>query len=221
MNEIDDLRRYALSALRNRGPIADVLAEHLPSAGLVLEAASGTGEHVCHFAERFPGLQFQPSDPDPGARASVAAWIAATGLRNVRKPLGLDVSVGPWPEGPFDAVISINMIHISPWNACLGLLEGAAESLTADGFLFLYGPFLRAGVQTAFSNEAFDADLRARNPAWGLRDLDEVAEHASEQGLMLAELVEMPANNLSVIFRRALSSGLRKAGAPLSPGLAS
>jgi len=221
MSEIDDKRRYAPSALRNRGPISDVLADHLPSSGLVLEVASGTGEHVCHFAERFAGLQFQPSDPDPGARASIAAWIEAMGLRNARKPLGLDVAVGPWPEGPFDAVISINMIHIAPWNACLGLLEGAAESLTMDGFLFLYGPYLRADVQTAFSNEAFDADLRARNPAWGLRDLDEVAGHANELGLMLTEVVEMPANNLSVIFRRAMSSGHRKAGAPLSPGLAS
>jgi len=221
MSETDDQRRYAPSALRNRGPIADVLAEHLPSSGLVLEVASGTGEHVCHFAERFSGLHFQPSDPDPGARSSIAAWIDATGLRNVRRPLGLDVSVGPWPEGPFDAVISINMIHISPWNACLGLLEGAAESLTMDGFLFLYGPYTRAGVQTAFSNEAFDADLRARNPAWGLRDLDEVAGHANELGLMLTEVVEMPANNVSVIFRRAMASGLRKAGAPLSPGLVS
>jgi hypothetical protein len=218
MSEIDDKRRYAPSALRNRGPISDVLAEHMPSSGLVLEVASGSGEHICHFAERFSGLQFQPSDPDPAGRASIAAWIAATGLRNVRKPMNLDVSVGPWPEGPFDAVIAINMIHISPWNACLGLLEGAAENVTMDGFLFLYGPYTRAGVETAFSNQAFDADLRARNPAWGLRDLDEVAEHASEQGLMLAEVVEMPANNLSVIFRRTMSSGLRKAGAPLSPG---
>lgn len=219
MSGIDDKRLYSPSALRNRGPIGEALADHLPSSGLVLEVASGTGEHVCHFAERFLGLQFQPSDPDPGARASTQAWIAAYGLPNLRAPLDLDVSVGPWPEGPFDAVLSINMIHISPWNACLGLLEGAAESLTMDGFLFLYGPFLRAGVQTALSNEAFDADLRARNPAWGLRDLDEVAEYASEQGLMLTEVVEMPANNLSVIFRRALTSGLRRAGAPLSPGL--
>jgi len=221
MSEIDDKRRYSPSTLRNRGPIADVLAEHLPTSGRVLEVASGTGEHIVHFAERFPDILFQPSDSDPDARASVSAWIAAAGGRNLRQPLALDVVSGPWPEGPFDAVLAMNMIHISPWNACLGLLAGAAECLDADGFLFLYGPFLRAGVETAFSNQAFDADLRARNPAWGIRDLDEVAEHASEQGLMLAEIVEMPANNLSVIFRRALASGLRKAGAPLSPGLAS
>jgi len=216
----DDLRRYSPSALRNRGPIADVLAEHLPATGAVLEVASGTGEHVCHFAERFSGIQFQPSDLDPSARDSVRAWIAALGLRNVREPLALDVAQGAWPEGPFDAILALNMIHIAPWNACLGLLEGASELLTADGFLFLYGPFIRAGVATAFSNEAFDADLRARNAAWGLRDLDEVAEHASENGLMLTELVEMPANNVSVIFRRAVTPDLRKAGAPQSPGLA-
>lgn len=216
----DDLRRYSPSALRNRGPISDVLAEHLPTTGLVLEIASGTGEHVCHFAERFPGLEFQPSDLDPDARASISAWIAATGVRTVREPLALDAANGPWPEGPFDAILSLNMIHIAPWNVCLGLLEGAGRLLAADGFLFLYGPFLRSGVQTAFSNEAFDADLRARNPAWGLRDLDEVSEYASEQGLMLTDLVEMPANNISVLFRRAMTQGLRKAGAPLSPGLA-
>ncbi len=221
MSEIDDLRRYSPSTLRNRGPISDVLAEHLPSPGLVLEVASGTGEHVLHFAERFPGVQFQPSDLDAGARASVTAWTQASGLANIRRPIALDAANGPWPEGPFDSVLSINMIHIAPWNACLGLFEGAAECLSVDGFLYLYGPFIQSGVRTAISNEAFDADLRARNPAWGIRDLDEVAEHASEHGFMLAEAIEMPANNLSVIFRRALTSGLRKAGAPLSPGLVS
>jgi Protein of unknown function (DUF938) len=202
-----DLRLSTPSALRNRQPILAVLRRVLPASGVVLEIASGTGEHVRHFAAELPGLVFQPSDPDERARSSIAAWVASDGLRNVRAPLAIRAEDDDWGLGPsageIRAMININMIHISPWRACLGLLRGAAQCLPPSAPLVLYGPYRRGGQHTAPSNEAFDADLQRRNPDWGVRDLDRVAACAEERGLELAEVVEMPANNLCVVLRRS------------------
>jgi cyclopropane fatty-acyl-phospholipid synthase-like methyltransferase len=199
-----DARHFAAAAGRNREPILDVLRAHLSPDARVLEIGSGTGEHAVHFCAALPGLDWQPSDPDPGCRASIAAWIAHTGLRNVRAPLDLDVRASTWGEAearaPYDCVVSINMIHIAPWDCALALLDGAARVLRAGGMLFLYGPFKRGGAHTAPSNAAFDARLRGENPGWGVRDLDDVVREAASRGLALAEIVEMPANNLSVLF---------------------
>ena len=189
------------AALRNREPIADVLAGELPAAGLVLEIASGSGEHVVHFARRFPHLDFQPSDPDPHARASIAAYLAADPQPNVLPPIALDAAAPVWPLAAADAVIAINMVHISPWAATEGLVAGAARILPAGGLLYLYGPYRRADVPTAPSNEAFDESLRARNPAWGLRTVDAVDALADAHGFVRRRLVEMPANNLSLVYR--------------------
>ena len=198
-----DDRRIAPATARNRAPITAVLAAALPQAGLVLEVASGSGEHVVHFARSFPHLDWQPSDPSPEARASIAAWTQAGGPANVRPPIALDAAVSDWPIARADAMLCINMIHISPWNATEGLMSGAGTRLPPGGLLYVYGPFRRAEVATAPSNEAFDADLRRRDPRWGLRDLDAVARCAAGQGLVLDQIVEMPANNLSLLFRKA------------------
>ncbi|PWC36973.1 SAM-dependent methyltransferase [Azospirillum sp. TSO22-1] len=184
---------------RNRDPILAVLRRVLPARGTVLEVAGGTGQHAAHFAEALPDLVWQPTDPDPAHRASIAAWTE--GLPNVRPPLALDATRRPWPVERADAVLCINMIHIAPWAACLGLLAGAAEILASGAPLVLYGPYRRGGAHTAPSNAAFDANLRARNPEWGVRDLEAVAHAAA--GFVLDEVVEMPANNLTVVFRRA------------------
>ena len=197
-----DDRRSAPAALRNRDPILAVLREVLPAHGLVLEIASGTGEHVVHFARHLPNLVFQPSDPDAGARASVTAWIAESGLANVRAPLMLDAASPPWPVTAADAIVCINMIHISPWRSTEGLFAGAAAVLPAGAPLALYGPYRRHDVPTAPSNEEFDISLRARDPAWGLRQLDDVAALAEQSGFALDRVVEMPANNLTVVFRK-------------------
>ncbi len=197
-----DHRRSAPAALRNRDPILAVLREILPARGLVLEIASGTGEHVVHFARHLPQLTFQPSDPDEGARASVAAWIEGSGLDNIRAPIALDAASPPWPLPQADAIICINMIHISPWRATEGLLDGAALVLPSGAPLYLYGPYRRRDAPTAPSNEAFDASLRGRDPAWGLRLLEDVAARAAQAGFALERAVEMPASNLSVVFRR-------------------
>ena len=196
------MRRTAPAADRNKEPILAVLRRVLPESGLVVEIASGTGQHVVHFARALPGLEWQPSDPDPEARSSIAAWIAHERLPNVRPPLVLDVGSEPWPVDRADAVVCINMIHISPWAATLNLMTGAARLLPIDGVLFLYGPFRRSERETAPSNEAFDAQLRRQNPEWGLRDLEAVASAAERTGFDLIEIAEMPANNLSVVFRR-------------------
>jgi hypothetical protein len=193
-------RKHAPATLRNREPIAEVLAEVLPAAGTVLEIASGSGEHCAFFAARFPALRWQPSDPEPAARASIAAWCA--GLANVAPPLAIDAAAPDWPVDPADALLCINMVHISPWEATLGLLDGAARVLPADAPLILYGPYRRAEVPTAPSNEAFDASLRARDPRWGLRDVAEVTGAAVARGLRFERLVEMPANNSILIYRR-------------------
>jgi SAM-dependent methyltransferase len=197
-----DHRQQAPAAARNRDPILAVLRGVLPETGTVLEIASGTGEHSLHFAAALPGLVFQPSDPNPEARSSIAAWAAASGLANLRPPLALDAAALPWPVTAADAVLCINMIHISPWAATEGLMRGAAAILPPGGPLYLYGPYRRAGVATAPSNEAFDRDLRGRNPAWGLRDLEAVATLAEKEGFSGPAVTEMPANNLSVVFRR-------------------
>ncbi|WP_448192291.1 DUF938 domain-containing protein [Azospirillum sp. sgz301742] len=168
---------------------------------MVLEVASGTGQHAAFFAAALPGLVWQPSDRDPTHRASIAAWTESQ--PNVRPPLDLDTMRRPWPVERAEAVVCINMIHIAPWEAGLGLLDGAAAVLPPGGPLVLYGPYRRGGAHTAPSNAAFDADLRAHNPAWGVRDLEAVETAASAAGLMLEEVVEMPANNLTVLFRRS------------------
>jgi hypothetical protein len=195
------MKHHAPATERNREPIAAVLAEVMPADGLVLEISSGTGQHAAFFANRFPGVIWQPSDPDPESRLSIEGWCA--GIRNVLAPLDLDVTRRPWPVKNADLVVCINMIHIAPWEACEALMEGAAEVLPPGGVLFTYGPYKRGGKHTAPSNESFDQGLRARDPAWGVRDLDDVARVAARRGLALERFVEMPANNLSVIFRNA------------------
>jgi hypothetical protein len=195
-------RRSAPAALRNRDPIAGVLREVLPERGTVLEIASGTGEHALYFAGLFPHLLWQPSDPDEEALESIGAWRREAGLPNLLEPLRLDAAAAPWPVERADALLCINMVHISPWPATVGLLRGAARLLPAGAPLILYGPYRRAGVPTAPSNEAFDASLRARDPEWGLRRLEAVEAEARRNGLHLERVAEMPANNLTVVFRR-------------------
>jgi hypothetical protein len=197
-----DPRRHAPATARNRDPILDVLRGVLPARGIVLEIASGSGEHAVHFARALPGLTFQPTDPDPDALTSIAAWGAESGLPNLRPPLLLDAAAQAWPVEAADAILCINMIHISPWRATEGLLAGAARLLAPGAPLTLYGPYRRDGVPTAPSNEAFDASLRARDPAWGLRQLEDVAVLAEAAGFGPPAVFEMPANNLSVVFRR-------------------
>ena len=198
----EDARRTAPATERNREPILAVLRQALPESGLVLELASGTGEHAVHFARALPELVWQPSDPSPDALGSIAAWTAAAGLENVLPPLALDAAAPEWPIDQTDAMVCINMVHISPWAATEGLMRGAGRLLGAGAPLCLYGPYRRAGFPTAPSNEAFDRDLRSRNPDWGLRELEVVAACAAAQGLRMERVMEMPANNLSVVFRK-------------------
>jgi hypothetical protein len=202
-----DARLYAAATQRNREPIVGVLRRVLPAAGTVLEIASGTGEHAVWFAAQLPGLVFQPSDPDPDNRASIAAWTAFTGVGTVRAPLAIDVTAPDWEQAPgvprdLTAILCINMIHISPWAATLGLVRGAGALIAAGGVLYLYGAYKRGGSHTAPSNASFDASLRARDPAWGVRDLEAVTEAAAAAGFAPESVIEMPANNLSVVFRR-------------------
>jgi SAM-dependent methyltransferase len=197
----DDPRRFAPAAMRNREPILEVLKQHLPRQGLVLEIASGSGEHITHFAAALAGLQFQPSDPDAAARASIDAWVRELGLSNIRPAIALDAAAEPWPLTNADAVLCINMIHISPWPATVGLLRSAARIVPPGGLLYLYGPYRRGG-QMVPSNQAFDESLRAQNPAWGIRDLEAVGALAADHGFAAPVIQEMPANNLSVMFRR-------------------
>ncbi len=195
------------AAIRNRGPILSVLQPRLPGRGIVLEIASGTGEHAIYGAACLPDLHWQPSDPSTEALASIAAWRAQHDLPNLLPPLQLDaVSPDTWPIARADAILNINMIHISPWAAAQGLMQGAARLLPEGGQLFLYGPYLERDVITAPSNLAFDESLKSRNPAWGIRHLDDVAALASQHGLHLAERISMPANNLVVIFRQSKSA---------------
>lgn len=194
-------RVSAPAALRNRGPIAEVLADWLPESGLVLDVASGTGEHAVYFAERFPRLEWQPSDVHPDALASIAAWQKFAALPNVREPIVIDASSRDWPIERAEAVLNINMAHISPWDASLGLIDGAARLLPSGGALILYGPWLKDDIKTAPSNVAFNADLRRRDPAWGLRRVEDFEEAARRKGFELAEWRKMPANNLMLLFR--------------------
>jgi hypothetical protein len=197
------VKRYAPATARNRGPILEVLRAVLPQGGTVLEIASGSGEHAVYFARALPELVWQPSDPDPAARASIAAWSAEAGLANLRAPLALDVRRDGLAMPDLVAVVAINMVHIAPWSATEGLLAGTAAALPAGGVLYLYGPYLRAGHPTTASNAAFDAELRAQDQSWGIRSLDAVTAAATDAGLHLDRVVEMPANNLSVVYRRS------------------
>jgi SAM-dependent methyltransferase len=203
MTEATDPRRRAPAVERNREPILAVLRRVLPERGLVLEVASGTGEHAAFFAASIPVLDWQPSDADPSARASIAGHRAASGTVNLRPPLTLDAAATDWPLRRADAVLCINMIHIAPWSAAQGLMAGAARLLPEDGVLVLYGPFMEDGRHTAPSNAAFDADLRARDASWGVRNLGAVIALAADHGLRHAETVVMPANNRCVVFRRS------------------
>ena len=197
-----DARRSAPAALRNREPIAEVLSEWLPAHGLVLEVASGTGEHAAYFAERFPDLEWQPSDCHPDAMASIRAWVAQARLPNLREPLVIDASTADWPIDRADAVLNLNMVHISPWEAALGLLEGAARLLGEGAPLILYGPWLSDAIATAPSNTAFDLDLKQRDSRWGLRKIEDFAAAAEERQLYLVETRPMPANNSMLLLRR-------------------
>ena len=196
------MKQSSPAAARNREPLASVLRDVLPERGLVLEVASGTGEHAVHLAREFPHLLFRPTDPEPAARASISAWRDEAGLPNLLAPVALDAAAAEWPVDRADAMLCINMVHISPWAATEGLMRGAGRLLTPGARLILYGPYRRAGVPTAPSNEAFDESLKARNPQWGLRDLEAVAAEAERHGLAFERLWEMPANNLTATFRR-------------------
>jgi Protein of unknown function (DUF938) len=191
VNTMSEDRQYAPATLRNRDFILDVLRDVLPATGVILEVACGSGEHVV-----------QPSDPDPDARLSVAAWARAAGVTNVRAPIALDASEPVWPIASADGIICINMIHISSWEATLGLMKGAAAILPSASPLYLYGPYIRERFATAPSNQAFDRSLRDRNANWGLRDLEAVVVTAQSAGFSAPVITEMPANNLSVVFRR-------------------
>jgi hypothetical protein len=197
-----DGKWFIPAAERNKGPILDVLARVLPRRGVVLEIASGTGQHVIQFAKALSGLTWQPSDPDAELRESIALRIGEEQLTNVNLPIDLDVTRLPWPLQAADAVVCINMIHVAPWSATLALLEGTKALLQTELVLFLYGPYRRFGQHTSKSNEQFDTDLRAHDPEWGLRDLEAVSEAAASSGFVLAEIVEMPANNFGLIFKR-------------------
>ena len=197
---MNDARQFGSAAARNRDPILAVLRRVLPPRGLVLEIACGTGEHAAHIARALPGLQWQPTDRNDDTFASVVAH--ADDVSNVLPPLTLDVTWPAWPIASADAMVCINMIHISPWSASEGLMAGAGRVLPAGGILYLYGPYKIEGRHTTDSNAAFDASLRARDPEWGVRDLCEMTTLAARHGLSLAETAAMPANNLSVVFRK-------------------
>jgi SAM-dependent methyltransferase len=194
-----EARLFAPAARRNQVPILDVLSRVLPGEGLVLEVASGTGEHGVWFAHQLRPLIWQPSDPDPAMRRSIAAHGSA-GPATLRPPLDLDVTAWPWPIDRAEAVVAINLIHIAPWEVSQALIAGAVRILPPGGVLFLYGPFRRDGAHTAPSNASFDASLRAQNPDWGVRDLEAVTKLASDAGFAASEPVQMPANNLSLVF---------------------
>jgi SAM-dependent methyltransferase len=196
------VKRHAPATARNGGPLGDVLAQELPATGLVLEVASGSGEHALLFARRFPLLDWQPSDPDAEALASIAAWREVDGPRNLRAPIRLDAAEPAWPVVRADAVLCVNMIHITPWSATEGLMAGAGRLLAPGGPLVVYGPFVEAEVETAASNLAFDADLRRRDPRWGLREGSALDRLAGSHGFARTARHAMPANNLALVYRR-------------------
>lgn len=199
---MSDDRRSAPHVARNAAPIVEVLRGALPARGLALEIASGSGEHVLHFAAAFPQLLWQPTDPDPAAVRSIEAWRAGSGLANLLPAIALDARAADWPVAAADAILCINMVHISPWAATAGLMRGAGRLLAAGAPLYLYGAYRQAGVPTAPSNEAFHASLKARDPEWGLKTLEDVAAEAEKNGLRLDAVTAMPANNLSVVLRK-------------------
>ncbi len=203
MTEAPPGARLSPATARNRQPILHVLKPRLPEAARVLEIASGAGEHAVYLAQHLPGVTWRPSDPDEEARTSIAAWRGQAGLPNLADPLALDAAdPATWPGDPVDAIVCINMIHISPWAATEGLMAGAGRLLARGGKLFLYGPYIESDLPTAPSNLAFDASLKARNPAWGLRDLADVDALAAARGLGRIERIAMPANNLIVVFQK-------------------
>lgn len=201
-----DARQYAPATQRNREPILEVLAKIIPANSNVLEIASGTGEHGVFFTEELELSSWTPSDPNPESRSSIIAWKNFTSIDSFKLPLSIDVTQAKWQEQlngrKIDVIVNMNMIHISPWSACLGLISGASKLLSTTGILYLYGPFKREGKHTAPSNASFDLALRDRNPKWGIRDLEEIIKVAAAVGLELQEVVEMPANNFSVVFSR-------------------
>lgn len=194
--------RSAPAAQRNREPIAEVLVEWLPASGLVLEVASGTGEHSAWFADRFPNLEWQPSDVHPDGLASISAWREASALPNLREPVVLDAAAAEWPISEAEALLNINMVHISSWKAALGLIAGAARILRPGAPLILYGPWLKTDVETAPSNLDFDRDLRRRDAEWGLRWVEDFTAAAAQRGFELVETRPMPANNHMLLLRR-------------------
>lgn len=202
MNAGAYVKRLSEACERNKEPILDVLRDVLPSTGLVLEIASGTGQHAVHFAGALPGITWQPTDIEPDFRASVDGWRAEAGHANLLESVHLDVTDDEWPVETADAIVCVNMIHIAPWEATLGLFDGAARILPDGGILYLYGPYKVGGRHTAPTNEQFDAMLRGQDPSWGIRNLDDVGLEARRRGLHLIKTVRMPANNLSVIFRK-------------------
>jgi len=196
-------KRFAPATLRNRDAIADILHSILPPTGKILEVASGTGEHIVYFAGLFPHLTWQPSDPDSAALASIEAWRAEAGHSNVLQPVKLDAATDNWQVLHADAILCINMIHIAPWEAAVGLMDGAGKRLPSGAPIYLYGPFREKGVPLAESNASFDQSLKSRNPQWGLRKVENVVDLANANSLVLESRIEMPANNLSLIFRKA------------------
>jgi hypothetical protein len=195
-------RRSAPAALRNREPIAQVLRDWLPRSGLILEVASGTGEHVIYFAQAFPQLEWQPSDLDEDSLRSIRAWQAEAGLANIREPVVIDAAAPHWPLDRADAVLNTNMVHISPWAAAFGLLDGAQRVLESGAPLILYGPWLSDSTPAAPSNLAFDSDLRRRDSQWGLRKIEDFAAEAGKRGFEFVETRQMPANNMMLLFRK-------------------
>jgi SAM-dependent methyltransferase len=195
-------RRMAPATDRNRAPILAVLRDALPRDGTALEIASGTGQHVVHFAAALPGLTWQPSDPDATHRESIAAWTAHAQVTNVLPPLAIDVRQEPWGIGTVNAILCINMIHIAPWAAAEALFAGAGTRLAPGGVLYLYGPYRRNGAHTAPSNEAFDRQLRIADADWGVRDMEDVIALGAAQGLTCDEPIPMPANNFSLVFHK-------------------
>ncbi|AFY33731.1 DUF938 domain-containing protein [Calothrix sp. PCC 7507] len=213
MNTPEDARKYAPATQRNCQPILEVLLKVLPESGTILEIASGTGEHAVFFAPRLSPRKWLPSDPNPQLRASIATWAEHFPSENLYPPIELDASSPTWSveaapfandlkRSPITAIANINMIHIAPWSACLGLMAGAGRILPSGGILYLYGPFKQGGENTAPSNAAFDESLIAQNPEWGVRHLEEVVAVANAQHLSWKQTYQMPANNLSVIFER-------------------
>lgn len=202
MERNEYVKQMSAASDRNKEPILDVLKQVLPETGLVLEIASGTGQHAVHFAGALKGISWQPSDIDPELRESVSAWRDESGLENLLEPIHLDVTADPWPVSEAHAMVCANMIHIAPWEACTGLLDGAGRILPEGGILYMYGPYKVGGRHTSPGNETFDQSLRARDASWGIRNLDDVALEARRRGLHLIKTVQMPANNLSVIYRK-------------------